>query len=23
MADKNKKSNNFNMPLLAVAPMMD
>ncbi len=23
MADKNKKYNNFNMPLLAVAPMMD
>ncbi|PHQ71220.1 MAG: tRNA dihydrouridine(20/20a) synthase DusA [Paracoccus sp.] len=23
MADNNKKSNNFNMPLLAVAPMMD
>ena len=23
MADKDKKSNNFNMPLLAVAPMMD
>lgn len=23
MSDKNKKSNNFNMPLLAVAPMMD
>src|SRR6056297_640024 len=23
MADKNKKSNNFNMPLFAVAPMMD
>ncbi len=23
MADKNKKLNNFNMPLLAVAPMMD
>ncbi len=23
MADKNKKVNNFNMPLLAVAPMMD
>ncbi|ALG90034.1 MULTISPECIES: tRNA dihydrouridine(20/20a) synthase DusA [Actibacterium] len=23
MADKNKKSNNFNIPLLAVAPMMD
>ncbi|MDA0961530.1 MAG: tRNA dihydrouridine(20/20a) synthase DusA, partial [Proteobacteria bacterium] len=23
MADKNKKYNNFNMPLLSVAPMMD
>ena len=23
MTDKNKKYNNFNMPLLAVAPMMD
>ncbi|MCR9127737.1 MAG: tRNA dihydrouridine(20/20a) synthase DusA [Rhodobacteraceae bacterium] len=23
MADKNKKTNNFNIPLLAVAPMMD